>query len=230
MFFSEILQTIWSPWQPKYKIEEIQLNCMIPHARLHCNAKFEVSISNSLKIIDKRMFFTKHLQTIWSPWQPKYKIEEIQFHCMIPYANLHFHAKFEVTISNSSKVFDKRMVFSEMLQTIWFPWQPKYKIEEIQFHCMIPHANLHFHAKIEVSFSNNTKAIDKRMFFSEILQTIWFPWQLKNKIEEIQLNCMIPSANLQFYAKFEVSISNSSKVFDKRMFFSEILPAIMFPW
>ena len=89
---------------------------------------------------------------------------------MIPHANLHFHAKFEVSITNSSKVIDKRMFFSIILQTIWFPWQPKYKIEEIQFHCVIPHANLHFHAKFEVSISNTSRVIDKRMFFSEILQ------------------------------------------------------------
>ena len=142
MFFSEILQTIWSPWQPKFKIEEIQLYCMIPHANLHFHAKFEVSISNTSRVIDKRMLFSEILQTVWFPWQPKYKFEEIQLHSMIPHAKLHFHAKFEDSISNSSKVIDKRMFFSEILQTIWFPWQPKYKLEEIQFHSLILHARL----------------------------------------------------------------------------------------
>ena len=79
----------------------------------------------------------------------------------MPLINLHFHAKFEVSISNSSKVIDKRMFFSETLQTIWFPWQPKYKIEEIHFYSMIPHANPPFHAKFEVSISNTSRVIDK---------------------------------------------------------------------
>ena len=80
----------------------------------------------------KRMFFGQISQTNWFPWQPNYEICQIQVWCWISLAKTHLHTKFEGSISNSSKVMDKRMFFGQILQTNWFPWQPKYEIYQIQ--------------------------------------------------------------------------------------------------
>ena len=109
------------------------------------------------------------LPTNWFPWQPKYKICQFQVWFWISlFQPAPSYQKFLVSISNSSKVMAKGMFFSNFLSTNWFPWQPKYKIQ-FQAWSWISLANVHLHAKFQVSTSNSSKVMAKRMFFSEIL-------------------------------------------------------------